>query len=270
MPRQALHHVPLEHGKVKKFTDERYTPLDRLTYGTISHPGLRYTNPISPAKMDDVIELLDFNADSTVLDIGSGKSELLIRLVERYQVSALGLELDASYIQESREQAAARIPGGRLELRECDALTFEPGENSYDLVSCVGASHIYGGLRPTLERLARFVRPGGKVLVGEGYWKQEPAQEYLVALRTTRDELRTHAENVATGVSLGLVPMYASVCSEDEWDRFEWLHLHERYAYRKPDDPGMAALIAELHTWRDIYLRWGRNTLGFGLYLFQK
>jgi cyclopropane fatty-acyl-phospholipid synthase-like methyltransferase len=249
---------------------ERNKPLNRLTYGTISHQGLRYDNPVSVAKMEEIIELLGLNDQAAVLDVGSGKAELLIRLVERYQVSALGLELDSSYIQEAQEYASARIPTGNLELRECDARTFEAEPESFDLATCLGACHIYGGFRPTLERLACYVRPGGKVLLGDGYWKQEPPQEYLAALETTRDELQTHAGNVAAGVSLGLVPMYACVCNEDEWDRFEWLHMYERYAYRKPDDPGMPALIEQLYAWRDIYLRWGRDTLGFGLYLFQK
>lgn len=239
-------------------------------YGTISHQGLRYNNPFSVAKIEEVIELLGLNDRATVLDIGSGKAELLIRLVERYQVRALGLELDPSSIQKAHEQAAERIPTDRLELRECDAQTFEAEPDSFDLASSLGACHVYGGFRSTLERLAYYVRPGGQVLVGDGYWKQEPAQEYLAALETTRGEFQTHAENVATGVSLGLVPMYACVCNEDEWDRFEWLRMYERYACRKPDDPGLPALITQLHTWRDIYLRWGRDTLGFGLYLFQK
>jgi len=243
---------------------------DQLRYGTISHQGLPYNNPFSVAKIEEVIELLGLNDQAAVLDIGSGKAELLIRLVERYQVQALGLELDSSSIQKALEQAAKRIPTGRLELRACEAQTFEPEPDSFDLASCLGACHIYGGFRPTLERLAHSVRPGGYVLLGDGYWKQEPAQEYLAALETTRDELQTHAENVTTGVSLGLVPMYACVCNEDEWDRFEWLRMYERYAFRKPDDPDRPALIAQLHAWRDIYLRWGRDTLGFGLYLFQK
>ena len=244
--------------------------MNQLKYGTISHQGLRYNNPFSIAKIEEVIELLVLNDQASVLDIGSGKAELLIRLIERYQVRALGLEQDSSYIQDALEQAAQRIPNERLELRVCDAVTFEAEPASFDLVSCLGACHIYGGFRPTLERLIHYVRPGGQVLVGDGYWKQEPAPEYLAALETTRDELQTHAENVTTGVSLGLVPVYACVCNEDEWDRFEWLHMYERYASRKPDDPERPALIAQLYTWRDIYLRWGRDTLGFGLYLFQK
>jgi SAM-dependent methyltransferase len=219
--------------------------------------------------MEEMIDLLNLQASAVVLDIGTGQAELLIRLVERYQVSALGLELDASELQEARRQIAARIPTGRLELWQDDARTFEPGLQTFDLACCIGACHIYGGLRPTLEYLARCVQPGGKALVGACYWKQDPAPEYLAALATTRDEFQTHADNVVAGVALGLAPIYAMACSEDEWDHFEWLNLHERFRRRQPDDPGLPALIAELDAWRDIYLRWGRNTLGFGLYLFQ-
>jgi len=221
-------------------------------------------------KIEAVLDLPGLNDQAIVLEIGSGKDELLIRLVERYQVKAPGLERDWPSIQKALEQAARRIPHGRLELRACDARTFEPEPDSFDLVSCLGACHIYGGFRPTRKRLIPSVRPGGYVLVGDGYWKQEPSQEYLAALETTQAELRTHAENVTTGVSLGLVPRYACVCNEDEWDRFEWLRMYERVAERSPDDPGPPALIAQLHSWRDIYLRWGRDTLGFGLDLFQK
>lgn len=210
--------------------------MPRQTYGTIAHPGLRYNNPFSPAKMEEMIDLLQLPASAAVLDLGTGKAELLIRLVERYQVSALGLELDASDLQEAREQSAARIPSGRLKLRQEDARAFEPGPQTFDLACCVGACHIFGGIRPTLEHLAPWVRPGGKILVGESYWKREPAQEYQATLATKREELQTHAGNVAAGVALDLVPIYASVCNEDEWDRFEWLNLHERYRRYPPDE----------------------------------
>jgi cyclopropane fatty-acyl-phospholipid synthase-like methyltransferase len=255
---------------------ERNHPLNQLTtYGTLSQAALPYNNPLSVAKIEAVIGLLGLSDLATVLDIGSGRSELLIRLVERYQVKALGLELDASDMQDAREQAARRIPNGRLELRECDATLFEPEPEAFDLAICLGACHIHGGFRPTMQRLAGATRPGGKILIGESYWKQEQTQEYLVALSTTalkatRDDYQTHAETVATGVSLGLIPMYACVANEDEWDCFEWLQMHEQFALCQPDDPELPAVIARIHSWREIYLRWGRDTLGFGLYLFQK
>ncbi|GLV60137.1 hypothetical protein KDH_69600 [Dictyobacter sp. S3.2.2.5] len=88
--------------------------MNQLKYGTISHQGLPYNNPFSVEKIEAVIELLGLSDQAIVLDIGSGRAELPIRLVERYQVKALGLEFDSSYVQEALEQAAKRIPTGKL------------------------------------------------------------------------------------------------------------------------------------------------------------
>lgn len=44
----------------------------------------------------------------------------------------------------------------------------------------------------------------------------------------------------------------------------------ERYAATHSDDPDVPDLLARLRRARDIYLRWGRETLGWSLYLFGK
>ncbi|HEX4205805.1 MAG TPA: hypothetical protein VHZ51_16720 [Ktedonobacteraceae bacterium] len=44
----------------------------------------------------------------------------------------------------------------------------------------------------------------------------------------------------------------------------------EHYAREMPEDPAVPGLLERIRSWRDLYLRWGRDTLGFGLYLFQK
>ncbi len=246
--------------------------MNRYKYTTISHQGMRYCNPFSSEKIEAIINLLDLTSEARVLDIGAGKAELLIRLIERFSVSALGVDFSSAFLQEAYEQAEARIPQGKLTLQECDVTAFQADVESFDLVICLGASHIFGGFQGTLQHLVQWVCPGGQILIGDGYWKQEPAPEYLAAMGATRNECLTHAGNVAIGVTQGLVPMYASVCNDDEWDLYEWLHLRniERYALEHPDDPDVPALLARIRSWRDLYLRWGRETLGFGLYLFQK
>lgn len=40
-------------------------------------------------------------------------------------------------------------------------------------------------------------------------------------------------------------------------------------AETNPDDPTLAARLKRIILWRDGYLRWGRATMGFGLYLFR-
>ena len=119
---------------------------------------------------------------------------------------------------------------------------------------------------------ARWTRRGGHVLVGEGYWAKPPAPEYLALLDARRDEFRDHRGNVQAGIDAGLIPLHASVASLDEWDDYEWKYARsiERYAIEEPDDPDVPAMLERIRRWRDGYLRWGRETLGFGLYLFHR
>ena len=246
--------------------------MDRFKYSTISHRGLRYCNPFSAAKVESIIELLDLPPGGHILDIGTGKAELPIRLIERFQVEALGIDLSSPFLQEAHEQIALRIPQSTFTILEEDARTYQGEREAFDLASCLGACDIFGGFEKTLQHLAALVRPGGYILLGDGYWKQEPLAAYLEAFQGSRSEMSTHAENVAAGVTAGLTPLYATVCNDDEWDRYEWLHLRniELYAREKPDDPDVPALLERIRAWRDIYLKWGRETMGFGLYLFQK
>src|SRR5437762_1201799 len=78
----------------------------------------------------------------------------------------------------------------------------------------------------------------------------------------------THAGNVATGVELGLVPLYTLVSSEDDWDRYAGLQWRaaERYAAAHPDDPDAGAIVERQRTHRDLYLRWEREALGWAIY----
>ncbi len=82
---------------------------------------------------------------------------------------------------------------------------------------------------------------------------------------------RDHAGNISFAEERGLVPYYAAVSSDDEWDDFEWRHyMRVRCdAEANPDDAAFTARLARARHWRDGNLRWGRSTMGFGLYVFR-
>jgi len=144
-------------------------------------------------------------------------------------------------------------------------------EPLFDAAICTGSTHAFGGYRQTLRALSHVVRRGGQILVGEGYWRKDPEAGYLQALGATRAEFHDHAGNVAVAVEEGLVPLYSTVSTGDEWDRYEGLYLRavERYVASHPEDPDTPALRDHIRRWRDAYLKWGRDTLGFGMYLFR-
>jgi len=221
--------------------------------------------------METLFDLLELEAGKRVIDFGTGKGELLLRLTERYGVKAIGIERSPHFLQELTQRAERRGVAGTLEVVDMDATMYKVEGEKFSLAACMGASEIFGGYKGTLGRLQGMVCSGGYVLVGEGYWKREPDPAYLKAFGATRDEFLSHADNVAAGTSLKLIPLYAAVCSDDDWDHYEWLHSSaiERYARKQPDDPDVPALLERIRGWRELYLRWGRDTLGFAIYLFQ-
>jgi hypothetical protein len=136
----------------------------------------------------------------------------------------------------------------------------------------IGAAHALGGYDETLATLASWVRPGGRLLVGHGYWRREPPPEYLAALGASRSEHGAHADNVAIAERRGLEPHGAWESDHAAWDRYEDLYAATALAFAAahPDDPDAAAIVARVSVWREAYRRWGRDTLGFGLYVFAR
>src|SRR5829696_2946434 len=144
----------------------------------IGHTGIAFAAPISVEKISAIDAMLPLSSETSVLDIGCGRAEWLIGLVERYGVQATGVDQSSGAIAEARAQAARRVPDGAIELIERDAAQFDVAPESFDLALCVGSSHAFGGYRETLRALGQWVKPGGHLIMGEGFWQREPDQEY--------------------------------------------------------------------------------------------
>nr|WP_263323612.1 class I SAM-dependent methyltransferase [Neobacillus sp. Marseille-Q6967] len=248
--------------------------MDRNKFSAIAHQNHAFSNPITEEKLMKIIRMVSLKQQDRLIDIGAGKCELLIRLVEDYGVTATAIELFEGAIEEARRKASGRIPEGSIEFIVEDAGNAvgdcEPGV--YDLGICIGSTHALGGLEETVKVLKKLVRRNGYILIGEGYWKQPPSAEYLEALGgADESELKTHAENVKVAEELGLIPLWSYVASEDDWDEYEWLYSSsiENYCFEHPDDPDCETMLKRIRAWRKTYLNWGRDTLGFGLYLFR-
>ena len=247
--------------------------LNPWKYHQITCAGLTHLNPINAAAFDALVDLLDLPAGAHLLDIACGKAEGLIRIATRYPISGIGVDLSPLFLDAARAAAQHRVPPhSTLSFAEQDGATYAAPDGSFDLAICLGASWIFGGYRGTVRRLTSLVRPGGQVLVGEPFWLHEPDPAYLAASDTPRGAHGTHAENAAAGEAEGLTLVYTLVSSPADWDRYEGLRWHaaERYAASHPDDPDLPALLAKSRRNRDAYLRWGRDCLGWAVYLFRK
>jgi hypothetical protein len=126
-------------------------------------------------------------------------------------------------------------------------------------------------LQQTLEMLTAAVRSGGLILVGEPFWKRIPGAAQVKRLGLRRQDYSDLAGTVAQGEPRGLVPLCASVSSDDERDEYEWdlIRAVEEWAADNPEDPDRESFLTRIHLMRDSYLAWRRDNMGFGLFLYR-
>lgn len=247
--------------------------MDIWKFYDITHRHHIICNPTSRKKLERLVELVRLPPGAAVVDIASGKGEFLARLAETYGVSGVGIDVSPYCVSDARARLRERVPESGVEFREMDGASFVPDEpQSYALAACIGASWVFGGHSETLDALTDLVAAGGWVVVGEPFWLKEPEEEYLKASGAARESFATHAENAAAGEERGLELAYTLVSSKDEWDRYEGLQWYavSEYARAQSDDPDLMEIVERVAKERSVYLRWGRETVGWAIYVFRR
>jgi cyclopropane fatty-acyl-phospholipid synthase-like methyltransferase len=247
--------------------------MDMWKFFDITHREHVVCNPTSEAKLARLVEFLRLPPGARVVDIACGKGEFLIRLAEAYDVHGAGVDLSPFCIADTERRLRARLPQAQVTFSQMDGADFKPDKShSYALASCIGASWVFGGHEATLRALADMAAPGGWVITGEPYWLHDPSPEYLQASGFPKEDFGTHAANVEAGERLGLDLVYTIVSSPDDWDTYQGLQWYStsEYARLNPDDPDLSELLEHVAREKSVYLKWGRDTVGWAIYVFRR
>ncbi|MFI0895683.1 SAM-dependent methyltransferase [Streptomyces sp. NPDC020983] len=233
--------------------------------------GLTFHGPVGEARAARWVDrlapvLAAAPGGGRVLDIGCGWGELMLRLLAAApQAHGTGLDLNTADLARGRAEAAARGLAPRVDFVEADAsaAAHEPA----DVVLCLGASHALAeDTAQALAALRRRVRPGGRVLLGEGFWEREPTPAELAAswpgaAATDHTDLATLVD---TAVAAGFRPVRVESADRAEWDDFEsgYLADAEVWLATHPAHPDAPATRARLDAHRSTWLRGYRHCLG--------
>lgn len=222
-------------------------------------------HPIAaPLDDDSVRRLLEHGVPhdgARALDLGCGGGEWLLRALSGYPgLRAEGVDISEGSLEHAREAARVRGVQERLVLHHEDAAGF-PASHAFDLVISVGATHAFGGLPATLAAARRHLAPGGRVLVGDGFWTREPSPGAVEMLGELSD-LPTTMDRV---VADGWTPVHGHISTRQELDAYEWAWTGSlaSWALDHPDDPDSSQALTTATTHRADWLRTYRDVLGF-------
>jgi cyclopropane fatty-acyl-phospholipid synthase-like methyltransferase len=232
-----------------------------------------FNNPLSETAVNESLAMLELDASSVVVDIGCGRGEMLARCVERFGCRAVAADPREHEIERARERTASFADRVELHAGPIQDLTFaEP----VDAAMCVGASHAYAmgadAFPATLAAFKRMVKHDGVMLLGEGYWRVPPDPEYLQRAGIDGAINRSWDITIAEIEQAGFVILKHWVSSKDDWDRFEgaFWSASQAHVAANPDDAEVQAQAAHWRNWRECYLKWGRDTMGFALFVLKR
>jgi hypothetical protein len=231
--------------------------------GPTRYAYLDFNAPLSSSRADAIAAALAADGPATVLDIGCGWGELLLRVVAAGSTTTgLGIDTDVDLLARARTNAATRGLADRVAFVDASAPTeHEPA----DIVICVGADHAYGEQADALTALYGMVNLGGLLLFGSGFWEQAPTPEQAATLGLEQDSLPDLAGLVELAISVGFRPFSIQTANRDEWEAFESGFLADREQWLRGNSghPDVGEIRAKADAHRTGWLRGYRNVLGF-------
>jgi len=236
---------------------------------TITESAHRIHDPITPEKLAALGAALRLESGTRVLDLGCGSGEMLCTWARDHGVVGTGVDMSQLFTGQARLRAEELGVAGQVEFIHGDAAGYVSDEKA-DVAACIGATWIGGGVAGTVELLARSLRGGGIILIGEPFWRQPPPTEE-VAMGCGADSISDFLmlpELLASFGRLGYDVVEMVLADQDGWDRYEaakWLTMR-RWLEANPDDELAEDVRAQLHSEPERYAAFTREYLGWGVF----
>ncbi|MGY1774641.1 SAM-dependent methyltransferase [Geodermatophilus sp. SYSU D00804] len=238
--------------------------MDRAFLSAVAHRWHPVAAPVSDDALARLVARLAPPEGGRVLDLGCGSGAWLLPLVAAHPgVVGVGVDTSAPALDAARDRAALGGLVGRVDLVEADAAAWRGGR--FDVVVCIGAAHVFGGPAGTLDAVRGHLRPGGRVLFGDGFWEAGPGEAALAGLGAEPGELPDLPGLLAEATRAGFEPGYGHLSTLAEWDEYEWCWTGAvtEWALTEATGEDRAAALEAARTHRRQWLEGYRGELGF-------
>lgn len=235
----------------------------------ITESAHRIHNPITPDKLASLGSALRLEPGARVLDLGSGSGEMLCTWARDHGVVGTGIDMSPLFTGHAKLRAEELGVADQVRFIHGDAAGYVADEN-VNVAACVGATWIAGGVAGTVALLARSLRTGGIILIGEPFWRHLPPTEDIAkgCLAHSIADFLTLPELLAHFGHLGYDVVEMVLADQDGWDRYEaakWLTMR-RWLDAHPDDELATEVRGQLASEPVRYATYTREYLGWGVF----
>jgi SAM-dependent methyltransferase len=240
---------------------------------TIAESAHRIHNPFTPAKLATLGAALRLEPGARVLDLASGSGEMLCTWARDHGVTGTGIDMSQLFTAQATRRAEELGVADRVTFIHGDAAGYVSDEKA-SVAACVGATWIAGGVAGTIALLARSLRTGGIILIGEPYWRQVPPTEDVAkaCLAHSTSDFLVLPGLLASFGHVGYDVVEMVLADRDDWDRYEaakWLTMR-RWLDANPGDELANDVRARLTADPERHAAYTREYLGWGVFALMR
>lgn len=236
---------------------------------TVSESAHRIHNPFTAEKYATLGQVLRMVPGTRILDLGSGSGEMLCTWARDHGITGLGIDMSLLFTEQAKQRAEQLGVSGCVQFIHDDATGYITDEK-YDIAACIGATWIANGVAGTIKLLTKSLKPGGIILIGEPYWRQQPATEDIARAcgACSAADFLSLSDLVSSFDLLNYDVVEMVLADQEGWDRYEaakWLTMR-RWLEANPDDDFAQEVREQLITSPGRHVAFTREYLGWGVF----